>query len=225
MSSTNKTTNYELSQYVGTDKPTYLGDYNGDMLKIDTQMKSNHDLASSASSAATAAGDSASSALSKATTNESSIGTLSNLKTSAKTSLVASVNELVDTKDVYSTTETVIGSWLGKPLYRKVFEIPKTAFNAGQEVSTGNYQIAYSTYGISSVEAVAPNSNILFVRNTSPVRYMPLPIVDPVYPAAWNCYVNFMPAAMNIILGTSAVTGFRDATAIYCILEYTKTTD
>ena len=28
MSSTNKTTNYNLSQYIGSDKPTYLGDYN-----------------------------------------------------------------------------------------------------------------------------------------------------------------------------------------------------
>lgn len=35
MSSTNKTTYYELSQYIGTDKPTYLGDYNSDMSKID----------------------------------------------------------------------------------------------------------------------------------------------------------------------------------------------
>ncbi len=43
MASTNKTTNYDLSQYVGTDKPTYLGDYNSDMLKIDTQMKTNAD--------------------------------------------------------------------------------------------------------------------------------------------------------------------------------------
>ena len=48
MSSTNKTTNYKLSQYVGTDKPTYLGDYNGDMLKIDTQMKENNDAATDA---------------------------------------------------------------------------------------------------------------------------------------------------------------------------------
>lgn len=55
MSSTNKTTNYKLSQYVGTDKPTYLGDYNGDMLKIDTQMKANSDSASNATSAAGAA--------------------------------------------------------------------------------------------------------------------------------------------------------------------------
>lgn len=34
MSSTNKTTYYDLSQYIGTDKPTYLGDYNSDMSKI-----------------------------------------------------------------------------------------------------------------------------------------------------------------------------------------------
>lgn len=36
MSSTNKTPNLELSQYVDADQPTYLGDYNADMLKIDT---------------------------------------------------------------------------------------------------------------------------------------------------------------------------------------------
>ena len=43
MASTNKTPNYDLSQYIGTDKPTYLGDYNSDMLKIDTAMKENAD--------------------------------------------------------------------------------------------------------------------------------------------------------------------------------------
>lgn len=55
MSSTNKTPNYNLSQYIGTDKPTYLGDYNGDMLKIDTQLKTNADSASNATAAAGAA--------------------------------------------------------------------------------------------------------------------------------------------------------------------------
>ena len=38
MSSTNKTTNYELSQFLGTDKPAWLSDYNTDMSKIDVQM-------------------------------------------------------------------------------------------------------------------------------------------------------------------------------------------
>ena len=41
MASTNKTTNYELSQYLGSDKPTYLGDYNSDMLKIDNAIHQN----------------------------------------------------------------------------------------------------------------------------------------------------------------------------------------
>lgn len=35
MSSTNKTAKLELSQFLGTDKPAWLGDYNSDMQKID----------------------------------------------------------------------------------------------------------------------------------------------------------------------------------------------
>lgn len=43
MTATNHTENYDLSQFVGTDRPTWLGDYNGDMTKIDAQMKANAD--------------------------------------------------------------------------------------------------------------------------------------------------------------------------------------
>lgn len=38
MSSTNKTSYYELSQYIGTDIPNPLTDYNNDMSKIDTAL-------------------------------------------------------------------------------------------------------------------------------------------------------------------------------------------
>lgn len=72
MASTNKTTHYELSQYIGTDKPTYLVDYNTDMSTIDTGIYN---------------------AQAKANTNESAIGTLSNLETSVKTDLVSAINE------------------------------------------------------------------------------------------------------------------------------------
>ena len=41
MTATNKTANYNLSQFVGSDRPTWLGDYNSDMSKIDAQMKQN----------------------------------------------------------------------------------------------------------------------------------------------------------------------------------------
>ena len=49
MTAANHTDNYDLSQFVGTDRPTWLGDYNGDMAKIDAQMKANADAIESAS--------------------------------------------------------------------------------------------------------------------------------------------------------------------------------
>ena len=71
--STNSTTHYNLSQYIATDKPTYLVDYNGDMLKIDTAIYN---------------------AMSKATDNETNIGTMNNLNTTEKGSLVGAINEV-----------------------------------------------------------------------------------------------------------------------------------
>ena len=90
MSSTNKTTNYNLSQFIGTDKPAWLSDYNGDMSAIDAQMKLNADAAS------TAAGG--------VSTNSAAIGTLASLTTDAKTNLVAAVNEVDSHADSASTT-------------------------------------------------------------------------------------------------------------------------
>lgn len=45
MASTNTTANYGLPQYIATDKPTYLGDFNGAMLSIDTAIKGVSDMA------------------------------------------------------------------------------------------------------------------------------------------------------------------------------------
>lgn len=53
MASTNKTANYELSQYIGTDIPNPLTDYNGDMEKIDTALKANADVAGEAQTGVT----------------------------------------------------------------------------------------------------------------------------------------------------------------------------
>ena len=80
MSATNSTTNYHMSQFIGTDKPAWLSDYNGDMAKIDAQMKLNADGVTSVTGTA-----------STATTN---IGTMTNLSTTDKTSLVGAVNEV-----------------------------------------------------------------------------------------------------------------------------------
>ena len=90
MASTNKTTNYELSQFLGSDKPAWLSDYNSDMNKIDTQMKANAD-------AATSAGSNASSALTE-------IGDLTQLTTTTKTSAVAAINEVDSNTDTAQNT-------------------------------------------------------------------------------------------------------------------------
>lgn len=90
MASTNKTTNYELSQFVGSDKPAWLGDYNADMAKIDTAMKANSDTATGADG--------------KADANATAIGTLANLTTDAKTSAVAAINEVDAHADAANTS-------------------------------------------------------------------------------------------------------------------------
>ena len=92
MSSTNKTTNYELSQFIGTDKPAWLADYNQDMSKIDAQMKLNADGVTSATG--------------KADTNTTNIGTLSSLTTDAQSSLVAAINEVDSHADTAQSTAT-----------------------------------------------------------------------------------------------------------------------
>lgn len=66
MGATNHTTNYNLPQFVGSDKPTWLGDVNGAMSSIDTQMKANSDLATTATNTADTASTTASTALANA---------------------------------------------------------------------------------------------------------------------------------------------------------------
>lgn len=86
MAATNHTTNYNLPQYIGTDKPTYLGDWNSTMGAIDTQMKTNADNASGALSAAQTAQTNANSALSTAQSADSKADTaLTNAATAQST--------------------------------------------------------------------------------------------------------------------------------------------
>ena len=90
MSSTNKTTNYELSQFIGSDKPAWLTDYNQDMTKIDTGIKG--------------AADTATAADGKADANTTNIGDMSYLSTTAKNTLVAAINEVDNNADTAQNT-------------------------------------------------------------------------------------------------------------------------
>lgn len=112
MSSTNKTTNYNLSQFIGSDKPAWLVDYNGDMSAIDTQMKANADAAAAAQTTANTADG-------KADTNASAISTLDSQINGASgvaadvVSLQGSVNtinSLIGNGEPTTTDKTLIGA-------------------------------------------------------------------------------------------------------------------
>lgn len=122
MSSTNKTNYYKLSQYIGTDKPTYLGDYNSDMSKIDAGI---HEV----QEAATTANQTAGSAEAKVSALSPSVEALQNDMTEVKASV---------------TTLTVDNSQTIKDvgvLKQEVSSVKTTANNAQSDVTILNAAI------------------------------------------------------------------------------------
>lgn len=83
--STNKTTNYELPQFIGTDKPTWLGDFNEAMADIDAGMHENATDIASMKSDVTNAVATASQASQDVTTLTGTVNTLSGTVTSVQT--------------------------------------------------------------------------------------------------------------------------------------------
>lgn len=101
MSSTNKTNYYKLSQYIGTDKPTYLGDYNSDMSKIDAGI---HEVQETATTANQTAG----SAEAKVTALSPSVEALQNDMTGVKASVQSlTVDNAQNKKDLGTLKEEV----------------------------------------------------------------------------------------------------------------------
>lgn len=113
MSSTNKTATIELSQYVGTDKPTYLVDYNGDMLKIDNAIAADRDGIATAQNKADEADG-------KADANTTSIENLNNqintpttgiaAKVEANTAHLNTIDSLIGNGSPTTSDQTLIGA-------------------------------------------------------------------------------------------------------------------
>ena len=139
MGHTNSTPNIGLPQFIGTDKPTWLGDFNGAMSAIDTKVgsidaavatvdaKADNAVAdaSGAVTTATQANNLATQALTVAnntadlctdqivpdvSANKTAIGTLSDLTTTDKSNLVAAINEVAQGGGGGGVVETVLWS-------------------------------------------------------------------------------------------------------------------
>lgn len=97
--STNKTANYELPQFVGTDKPTWLGDFNTAMATIDGGMAENKSniesmdsRVSSAESSASQASQNVSALTTKVDSVESSVSSATTTANNAQSTATTALN-------------------------------------------------------------------------------------------------------------------------------------
>lgn len=131
-----RTVNYDLCQYEGSDKTSYLINYNGDMLKIDTAIKGAKDAADNAQSKANTADG-------KADANAASISTLDTqingaggvaADVSSLQGSVNTINSLIGSGEPTTQDKTIIGA-----INELAGEIPQGGTSAS-DVSYDNTQ-------------------------------------------------------------------------------------
>ena len=110
MGHTNETANVELSQFLGTDKPAWLVDYNGDMAKIDAYAYATKVKADANESAITSLGN-------RVTTVENDVtNTITPALTAAQNNIttlqgnITTINSLIGNGTPTTTDQTIIGA-------------------------------------------------------------------------------------------------------------------
>lgn len=180
MASTNKTTNYELSQYIGTDKPTYLGDYNSDMSKIDNAIHGVSQavgtetsrinviegnigsLASLQTTDKSSVVNAVNEVNTKSETNKTNIGTIANLETENKTTIVNAINEIVEKFNINdfneiatSTMTTSIGTFNARTKMNIAYNNDKSIFKLYGFIGIGS--IPQSSWGSTNFTITIPS--------------------------------------------------------------------
>jgi len=144
MSATNHTQNYDLSQFVGGDIPSWLNDYNGDMSKIDAA------IASVAQGSGDVAADVASlksrmtSAEADIDAAESNISTLQNTTSTQGAAITQNANNITKTNNNVSALDARVTSLENSTVYD--FDLSAHTGNAvitGPSVDTTNSEIKY----------------------------------------------------------------------------------
>jgi len=109
----------------------------------------------------------------------------------------------------YSTAETVIGTWLNKPLYRKVVDCG----------ALPNATIKTVAHGISNLDRICKYDCIAL--NTTTKTNLPVPI-----PVSLNSTSSNLISYIDTTnIGFNTGTNLSSYDSCYAILEYTKTTD
>ena len=166
MSSTNKTTNYELSQFIGSDKPAWLADYNQDMSRIDSGIHT---------AKLTADGADA-----KADANTTLIGSLDNLTTDTKSSVVAAINEVdshADTAQNTANSATAginnLASYLNMTIFTSATQSASdngTVVNTGMKYASNSAGTLGKIYGYIDVRPSTAKNTVITLTDKAPFR-------------------------------------------------------
>lgn len=145
MGSSNKTTNYNLPQFVDNDKPTWLGDINGAMAAIDSTI---HDT----NTAVTGATNIATSAMGVANDAKSLVGTAN---TNASAALTAATTASSDASTAKSNALTAMTE------ADEAKQIAQTAVSIEKPAKASIKHVENGTYSYDVIRISGPNVNAL----------------------------------------------------------------
>lgn len=170
MSHTNTTANYNLPQFIGTDKPSWLTDVNGAMTSIDTQMKANADANTTTAGNLASLTDRVTTAEGNISTNASSISTVANVANTAGTNATNALNK-ANSIEAYlaidtfaSLTATVNRGTVSSSLMRTAHNASGTfgkvygKLDVSGAGGTSNLVVTLSDTGLRPEEAITINS-------------------------------------------------------------------
>lgn len=239
---TNATTNYELPQFVGTDKPTWLGDFNEAMSDIDTGMHENATAISTMQTDVNNAVSTASQASQNVTTLTGTVNTLSSTVSSVQTTAnnasqtASSALNTANTANGKADTNASAISSINTSISNLNDKIDKSESFSSTEVQIGTWIDGKPLYRSVINTGVLPNnatktiphsiSNIKKItflhgvaHNTVTDGYIPLPYAS--VTASQTCMVY--AGVENIYFTTQAdLSNYLES---YMIVEYTKTKD
>ena len=120
---------------------------------------------------------------------------------------IATLNDIPNTLDIYSTDEKVIGTWIdGRPIYQKTLDIGS---------ASGNSNISH---GISNLDMIT-NAYGSFLQSGTYRQKLPKIVNGN---TAWSAdFADFTDTSFSLSIGSAIGT----ATKVSITLEYTKTTD
>lgn len=128
--------------------------------------------------------------------------------------IVANGNSININEEIYSTEETVIGTWIdGKPLYRKTYK-----FNSPSAIATASVEVTDLPKNAEVVEAVG------IIKGSSSTMILPAPYIIP------NNSDNYASLYAGLVFASGKirmVVGHKNFTnsPVIATIKYTKTTD